>query len=451
MSKKGWKILTVVFAGAGVLMLLGAYLPNILAMETTTVVGDKDDNYVINYNSLSPSGNPYLYASQKGGDIPSTCIAFMYFNIPSFSGRITSAKLKIYVVSNTGNPIKITLFRDRDGIYPHKPPRVEDAVAVSQGTDVYEDYRDVYIYGTGWKEIGIPVSWIEKGEWLKFAVFEQYPSQLICWCSANIANPDLKPKLTIGYYIPPPKHYLTVKTNPSYCDVTVAGQTKNSGTSGATFYLTEGTYKVTVSKEGYKTKTTTVSLYSDKTITVTLEPEVHEYTLTVHTTPTYCTVEVMDGDTWTANSGASGKCTFTLEEDQYYVTVSKDGYKAETKIVTLDSNKDVYFTLEPEIQEYTLTVYVDPAGATVEVGGQTEIVPPSGVVEFTLEEGTYTVTIYKDGYNTVTRQVNLNQNVELHISLTPQRPDIAITHYMNVIGLTMLLLAIPCGVKGWYL
>ena len=157
----------------------------------------------------------------------------------------------------------------------------------------------------------------------------------------------------------------------------------------------------------------------------------------------------MDGDTWTANSGASGKCTFTLEEDQYYVTVSKDGYKAQTKIVTLDSNKDVYFTLEPEIQEYTLTVYVDPAGATVEVGGQTEIVPPSGVVEFTLEEGEYTVTVYKDGYNTVTRQVNLNQNVELHISLTPQRPDIAITHYMNVIGLTMLLLAIPCGVKGW--
>jgi len=449
MSKKGWKILTVVFAGAGVIMLLGAYLPNILAMGTTTIKGDKADTYVINYSTVFSSSAVQLVASQKGDDIESTCISFLFFNIPSIPGRITSAKLKIYVMGNTGNPIKLTLFRDRDGIYPHKPVRAEDAVAVGQGTDVYEDYRDVYIYGTGWKEIGIPVSWIEEGEWLKFAIFEQYPNHAIIFFSSNMLSKE--PQLIIDYYIPPPKHYLTVKTNPSYCDVTVAGQTKNSGTSGATFYLTEGTYKVTVSKDGYKTKSTTVSLYSDKTITVTLEPEVHEYTLTVHTTPTYCTVEVMDGDTWTADSGVSGKCTFTLEEDQYYVTVSKDGYKAQTKIVTLDSNKDVYFTLEPEIQEYTLTVYVDPAGATVEVGGQTEIVPPSGVVEFTLEEGTYTVTVYKDGYNTVTRQVNLNQNVELHISLTPQRPDIAITHYMNVIGLTMLLLAIPCGVKGWYL
>ena len=448
MNKKGWKILTVMFVGAGVIMLLGAYLPNILAMGTTTIKGDRADNYVINFKTLGSANSDYLYAQQYGAN---NYISFMYFDIPSFDGDITSAVLKFYVISvgNTGNPgypVQLTLFRDRDGIYPHRPLRVEDATALSSGK--YEDSMDIFVGNTGWKEIPLPLNWIEKGSCLKFAIFDQSPNSLVQWFSADSSY---KPYVVIEYYTPPPKHYLTVKTNPSYCSVTVAGETKNSGTSGATFYLTEGTYKVTVSKDGYKTKSTTVSLYSDKTITVTLEPEVHEYTLTVHTTPTHCTVEVMDGDTWTADSGASGKCTFTLEEDQYYVTVSKDGYKAQTKIVTLDSNKDVYFTLEPEIQEYTLTVYVDPAGATVEVGGQTEIVPPSGVVEFTLEEGEYTVTVYKDGYNTVTRQVNLNQNVELHISLTPQRPDIAITHYMNVIGLTMLLLAIPCGIKGWWL
>jgi len=446
MSKKGWKILTVVFAGAGVLMLVGAYLP-ISPFETYTVWGDKADTYVQDYYHVSPDTNPYLVASQKGDDVPGTCVSFMFFYIPPMpeNYKIRTVKLHVHCAGIYFLPIKIGFYYDEDKVYPHKPVKPEDATAVTSGK--YEECIQKYISTEqeGWMEILLPVEWVKAGEWLKFAIYEYYPNNAIFFFSSNT---DKQPYLEIYCDV---MYHLTVKTNPPYCDVTVAGQTKNSGTSGAKFYLNHGNYKVTVSKEGYVTKTVTVSLWEDKTITVTLEPEVNEYTLTVHTTPTYCTVEVMDGDTWTANSGASGKCTFTLEEDQYYVTVSKDGYKAQTKIVTLDSNKDVYFTLEPETQEYTLTVYVDPVGATVEVGGQTEIVPPSGVVEFTLEEGTYTVTVYKDGYNTVTRQINLNQNMELHISLTPQRPDIAITHYMNVIGLTMLLLAIPCGVKGWYL
>ena len=449
MSKKGWKILTVVFAGAGVIMLLGAYLPVLFPMDVNIYHSDKADGYI---QDGTPQSSSYtaLVVSKKGGDVTATCTSFIYFYTSSIPNNavITSAKLKLNVgmMPSSQSYMSLIVLWDSDKIYPHKPYR--------SGDEKYSNYdggKSWVIpkqYVGKWASVNIPTHWINKDGWTKLALYAPQSGTAITFASAN-AGYDYRPRLEITYTIP--KYHLTVKTNPSYCDVTVAGQTKNSGTSGATFYLTQGTYKVTVSKEGYITKTTTVYLNGDKTITVTLEPEVHEYTLTVYTTPTYCTVEVHDGDTWTANSGENGECTFTLEQGTYIVTVSKDGYQADTQTIQLNSNKTIYVTLQPEINEHVLTVYVDPTVATVEVGGQTKIVPSTGFVEFTLEEGTYTVTVYKDGYNTITRQINLNQDMELHISLTPQRPDIAITHYMNVIGLTMLLLAIPCGVKGWYL
>lgn len=77
---------------------------------------------------------------------------------------------------------------------------------------------------------------------------------------------------TITVTLEPKTYTLTVKTNPTYADVTIVetGDTKNSGTSGAKFNLNHGTYTVRVEKEGYQTKTTTVTLNKDKTITVDL-------------------------------------------------------------------------------------------------------------------------------------------------------------------------------------
>ena len=442
MERRTWKILTVVFAGAGVMMLAMAYLPQILAMDVNTYIGDADDGYIMD-GEPQPSNDMGLIVSMKDGSVVRTSTSFLYFDtspIPD-NAEITSAKLKLYVYMTAQSTMPMILCYDPNGVYPHKPYR--------QGDEQTSHYAGVpvtlfWLKGAEWRTIDVPTKWINKEGWTKLALFAGYRGTWIMFLSADTRFP---PKLEITYTIP--QYHLTVKTNPSYCDVTVAGETKNSGTTGATFYLPQGTYKVTVSKEGYVTETKTIYLDRDKTITVTLEPEVHEYTLTVYTSPAYCNVEVTDGDTWSANSGADGECKFTLEEGMYHVTVSKEGYKAQTQTVNLNSNKAVSFNLEPEVKEYVLTVYVDPIGATVEVAGQTKIVPSTGYVDFILEEGEYTVTIYKDGYDTVTRQINLNQNMELHISLTPQRPDVAITHYMNIIGLTMILLAVPCGVKGW--
>ena len=434
MERRMWKILSVVFAGAGVLMLAVAYLPLLVPMDVHTFYGDRADGYIEN-GVPQPSDYTTLVISK-------TTVSFLYFDTSSIpdSATITSVKLKLKPKSVPANIVPIVVYADLNWTYPHRP-----YIAGDEKLTHYNVGMSWFIYKIyPWAQIPIPTKMVNKKGWTKYALIAPFHTVTL-----YSADSDYKPELIITYTLP--KYYLTVKTNPSYCEVTVAGETKNSGTTGATFYLTEGTYKVTVSKEGYVTKTTTVYLHSDRTITVTLEPEVHEYTLTVYTSPAYCNVEVTDGDTWSANSGADGECKFTLEEGMYHVTVSKEGYKAQTQTVNLDSNKAVSFNLEPEVKEYVLTVYVDPIGATVEVGGQTKIVPSTGYVDFTLEEGEYTVTIYKDGYDTVTRQINLNQNMELHISLTPQRPDIAITHYVNIIGLTMLLLAIPCGVKGWYL
>ena len=146
--------------------------------------------------------------------------------------------------------------------------------------------------------------------------------------------------ITLNLPPPPPKYTLTVKTNPSYCDVSIgaSGGVKNSGTTGAVFTgLGEGYYIVHVEKQGYQYVNNKVYINSDKTITVTLSPLV--YTLTVKTNPTDATVTVIEtGDT--ANSGTNG-ATFNLNYGTYTIKVEKTNYQTETTTVTLDSSKTI--------------------------------------------------------------------------------------------------------------
>ena len=450
MKKVYWKLLTVVFVCVGLLMVVVPYTAKIMGITKKTIYGDRADGYVED-GEVKSSSYTWMYVTYNYEGVKKA-VSFIYFdtrNIPK-DAQIEEVKLKIYVYSIRGE-LKLFLYpvlflRDTDWEYPHKPYTAKDANKENYDSMVTAGY---YKKGReGWHEYLLPQTAVNKGGWTKFAIFPA-PSPKGFKITFMTADSTYKPQLIVTYSTPD-YYTLTVRTTPARCKVSVGGQTKISDEYGkATFRLEEGTYKVTVSKEGYKTKTVTVSLYEDKTIYVKLEKITKEYKLTIYTDPPNCWVKVTNKETWTANSGNEGKCEFILPEDSYTVTVSKEGYESKTHSFYLDSDKEFTYRLTPTIKRYTLRVYVDPIGATVEVGGQTKTVPSTGYVDFDLEEGSYVVTVYKDGYSTVTKEIELKEDTEIHITLTPERPEVAITHYMSIIGAGFLLLAIPCGVKGW--
>lgn len=128
-------------------------------------------------------------------------------------------------------------------------------------------------------------------------------------------------------------------------DVTVDGDTQ---AAPAEYTLTEGTYTVEVDGEDYRATTEEVTLEEDTEQTVVVE-EIVRHDLTVN-------VETEEGDSVDATvmvggeelTTTDGSATTTLEEGDYEVEASADGYVTETQSVSLTEGTTVNLEMVAE-------------------------------------------------------------------------------------------------------
>jgi len=130
----------------------------------------------------------------------------------------------------------------------------------------------------------------------------------------------------------------TIKTVPSDCDIIFAipqhySYSKNSGTTGAVFYLPSGLWTITVSKSGYTTYSSMITASgTDIETTITLLPTSSQspttYPLAIVTDPSGCSVTI-NGQT--KDSGTYG-AVFDLVSGEYSATVSRSGYATKSGI-----------------------------------------------------------------------------------------------------------------------
>jgi len=228
-----------------------------------------------------------------------------------------------------------------------------------------------------------------------------------------------------------------VETVPSGAKVSIT-DLGVSETSPCTLPSTPGNHWIQITKSGYKpwTKQVYISPEGDTTLRVTLEeqPTPKYYDLTVKTNPSGAKVYL---------SGVEGykisPCTFKdLISGWYTIIVRKDGYNEARKNVFLDTDKTVSIALEPKV--YTLTVKTDPSYANVTVveAGITKNSGTSGAV-FQLNYGTYTIRAEKEGYGTVEKVIQLNENKIITITLYETKPVIEITPEISLITALSLL------------
>ncbi len=230
-----------------------------------------------------------------------------------------------------------------------------------------------------------------------------------------------------------PFYDLTITTTPSDCDVTVSGGgSQNSGSYGASFNLQMGTYTVTVSKQGYETDSSTVTLDKSKTLEFYLM--LITYKLTVSTNPAGCDVKL---ETTTKNSGTAGAGFSGLTPGIYSFTVSKTGYVSKTETASLiDSNKAVTVTLE-QIQ-VNLRVMTNPSNCDVTFQGQTRNSGTTGALFQNVLSGTYAVQASKQYYGAVNDTVAIvDTDVSKTITLDRSHFNLTVITTPNLCDVTV--------------
>ena len=260
------------------------------------------------------------------------------------------------------------------------------------------------------------------------------------------SNTQLLITLTAGPTPPPNTFTLLVKTQPTSCTVQVSSYTQNSGTAGATFTLPKAVYTLTTSKDGYITKTQSVSLDSNTQLVVTLTvapPPPTQYTATITVSTD---VGSLPGASVTlgrasGTTDVSGAVSLKVIAGTYDLKVTAANYKDDVESLTVSADQQKYVYMIPTtIVTYDLSITVVSTdnkpieGATVGVvhtgtsaimvnAIETATTDEFGVAKLTsLVPGAISIKATKDGYSDATQSVVLDSSKPIMITMTPISP-----------------------------
>ena len=256
-------------------------------------------------------------------------------------------------------------------------------------------------------------------------------------------------KLSNGFTPAPVKHTLTVTVKSNNKSVEGAkvclpnGDEKvTDGNGKAAFEVIDGTYNVTVLKTGYNAKTESVTVAGgNKDVPITIVPVPstvkvpHLVTVTVIDAGSKVALESadvkIDGQTPISHNG--NEWVYRLFAGDYVLTVTLADYQPHVQGVKV-VDKDVLVPVQlprgssPKC-DVTVKV-VDVKGAAIE-GADVEIVGPKvtstkeGKAAFTLELGSYTVKVTKNGYLPT-------QDTVLVMNSTPMTKDVTLRKELKV-------------------
>lgn len=138
---------------------------------------------------------------------------------------------------------------------------------------------------------------------------------------------------------------LTMNVTPTDATVVITDSNDNviqaSGDNTYPVQVTKG-YTYVVSKAGYVTETDSVVINDDLEVTISLEE--HMTTLTITTTPSDATINVVDSNETEITPTTTGVYPVQVTKEYTY-TVSKTGYTTQTATVTISDALAVEITL----------------------------------------------------------------------------------------------------------
>ena len=231
----------------------------------------------------------------------------------------------------------------------------------------------------------------------------------------TIIDAELSPSTTYGY--------LTVSSNPNYCDVYVDGSYK--GQTPLTLTVTTGTHTVRLSKSGYTGFSTKISVYEGATSTVNgiLSKDTTYAYISVASSP-YGAAVYVDGE-YKGNtpSGSYNYLNLTVTADTTHtLQIRLDGYSTYTTSFNLSTGEDRTFS--PSLSAIvpstaTLSVQSSPSNSTVYIDGS--YVGSTPYVDTSISAGKHTIKVSCLGYADYTTSITIDggKSAEVLATLTP--------------------------------
>jgi len=255
-----------------------------------------------------------------------------------------------------------------------------------------------------------------------------YPTQEFFFSMSGLSTKTvtavIKPLYTLTVTTNPNPNYVAGRPNVDGFTVALSLNgawlsTNDVPTSGTVTFsgLDIGTYKIDVWKDGSSKAVLMKTLTGNANVIMMfqeLSPALR--TLTINTVPTACDVTVVGTGSKTSTGGSA---TFpNLAFGTYTVIVSKTGYYTSTTGVTITDDRTV--TVALQIIKYDLLVQTTPGGCTVTLSGVSKISDDAGRVVFLeLLPGTYTLTVSKSQFTTLTQTITIGENSIVNIALSP--------------------------------
>ena len=197
---------------------------------------------------------------------------------------------------------------------------------------------------------------------------------------------------------------LIVDSTPPGMTVYIDGSYK--GKTPVTVSVDEGTHYVTVYFENY---TFYKEVYVGRDQTVKVIATLPLAQLSLSSSPSGASVYL--------NGVYQGKTplTLNLSPGNYTVTFRKEGYREETRNITLGvgETRSVYVTLKPA--QSSLKLRTDPSGVDVYIDGRYVGTTDQNGLNLILDPGTYEIKLEKEGYETDRFTVNFGPGEEKEI------------------------------------
>ncbi|MBN2653303.1 MAG: PEGA domain-containing protein [Spirochaetales bacterium] len=234
---------------------------------------------------------------------------------------------------------------------------------------------------------------------------------------------------------------LTVNSNEQNALIEISGDRIDTvkGKTPTTFKLPQGNYKIKVSKDGYTEFVTNVFLNSSRTITANIFPkqDTNRVRLTINTNISNAQITI------TGNNQAETKyiapVSILLPIGIYTVTAVAPGYQSQTRQVALYGDKVEFFSLESISMKFNLSVTTNLSNSIIEIFARDgrSVFYGEGRCSIHLTIDEYTIKVSAPGYQPQTRQVMLNRDTQVNITLTRPSGKLIIEIPDNVLNTTI--------------
>ena len=215
---------------------------------------------------------------------------------------------------------------------------------------------------------------------------------------------------------------LILSVSPSSAAISINGLNETMSNGSFSMYLDQGYYYINITESGYMPYSDYVYLSygNNYTYSISLTQIINAGYLAGTVSPSNATI-VANGVIIPVSNGHFNS---SLSPGTYYVSFTAGEYSSIVKEINITAGKTsiLDISLAPVKNTITLSGYLNPGNASLVVDGFVAYVNSTGYYHISISAGTYTISVYENGYYPYSKNVILSSSGVMNFTLVREPP-----------------------------